>query len=400
MNIFPSETENLLLNFRNRFGLVLVDKFFPVGIFVLLTGLLWIGDHGHYSKLFYWFLLLPALLLVMVQPRSVTHMLDSRIVIAYLVFAFYMSVSVFWASPDDSVLSLIKHPLFALLLFFSVFELAQRRFDLLCLVLKWSAICAVIAALITIARFVGEGAHARLAGYGALYNPLLVSHVFGFFVALWFGMYFMKSELFQPMPLFAIIICGALLFATGSRTPLVAMLAAVVWLAALSVNRKAAFVLGAILLLGVGVIIFSPEIITQRGFSYRTEIWANALRQISQMVWFGHGHGSPLSIQLDSVPYPYSDPHNLTLQVLYDGGVVGLALWLSIYVVALAYSWRLRSDKWVVACSATVVYGMAAGFTEGGTIFSRPEEHWFLIWIPLALLSATIYRGRTDVQVE
>ena len=207
----------------------------------------------------------------------------------------------------------------------------------------------------------------------------------------------MENELFQPLPLFGILICGALLFATGSRTPLVAMVAAVTWLAALSANRKAAVVLGTMFLFGIAVLSLSPEVVTQRGFSYRTEIWANALRQIKEMVWFGHGHGSPLSIQLDSVPYPFSEPHNLSLQVLYDGGVVGLVLWLAIYAVALERSWRLRSDKWVLVCSATVVYGMAAGFTEGGAIFSRPEEHWFLLWIPLALLSAATCRGQTDV---
>lgn len=396
MNISPSQTESRLVNFRNRFGFILVDKVFPVGIFVLLTGLLWIGDHGNYSKLFYWFLLLPTLLRLVAQPRSFSQMFCSRILIAYLVFAIYMSVSILWSSPEDSVPSLIKHPLFALLLFFSVFELAQRRFDLLRLVIKWAAICATVAALVTIARYLGEGAGSRLAGYGAFYNPLLISHVFGFFVALWFGIYFMENELFQPLPLLGILVCGALLFATGSRTPLMAIVAAVAWLAALSANRKAAVVLGAIFLLGIGVLSFSPEVVTQRGFSYRTEIWTSALRQIKEMVWFGHGHGSPLSIQLDSVPYPFSDPHNLSLQVLYDGGVFGLVLWISIYAIALKRSWQLRSDKWVLAFSATVVYGMAAGFTEGGTIFSRPEEHWFLLWIPLALLSAAIYRDRTD----
>ena len=397
MNISPGQTDSCVFNFRNRLGFILVDRVFPIGIFVLLTGLLWIGDHGHYSKLFYWFLLLPTLLRLVVLPRSFAQMFGSRIVIAYLVFAVYMSVSIFWSSPEDSVLSLIKHPLFALLLFFSVFELAQRRFDLLRLVIKWAAICATVAALITIARYLGEGANSRLAGYGAFYNPLLISHVFGFFVALWFGIYFMENELFQPLPLFGILICGALLFATGSRTPLVAMVAAVTWLAALSANRKAAVVLGTMFLFGIAVLSLSPEVVTQRGFSYRTEIWANALRQIKEMVWFGHGHGSPLSIQLDSVPYPFSEPHNLSLQVLYDGGVVGLVLWLAIYAVALERSWRLRSDKWVLVCSATVVYGMAAGFTEGGAIFSRPEEHWFLLWIPLALLSAATCRGQTDV---
>lgn len=396
MTISSNEEENRLFNFRNRFGFFLVDKVFPVGIFVLLTGLLWIGDHGRYSKLFYWFLLLPVLLRLTAQPRSFTQMLGSRIVIAYLVFSVYLSVSVFWSSPEDSVPSLVKYPVFSLLLFFSVFELAQRRFDLLCLVVKWSAICAAVAALITIGRYLGEGSGSRLSGYGAFYNPLLVSHVFGFFVALWFGMYFMGNELFQPIPLLGILVCGALLFATGSRTPLVAMVATVAWLAALSANRKAAVVLCAVFLFGIGVLCFVPEVVTQRGFSYRTEIWANALGQIQEMAWFGHGHGSPLSIKINGVPYPLSDPHNLSLQVLYDGGVVGLVLWLSLYAVALARSWQLRSDQWVLACSATVVYGMAAGFTEGGTIFSRPEEHWFLLWIPFALLSAAISRVRID----
>ena len=396
MNISPGQTESRLVNFRNRFGFILVDKVFPVGIFVLLTGLLWIGDHGNYSKLFYWFLLLPTLLRLVAQPRSFVQMFCSRVLIAYLVFAIYMSVSILWSFPEDSVPSLIKHPLFSLLLFFSVFELAQRRFDLLRLVIKWAAICATVAALITIARYLGEGTGSRLAGYGAFYNPLLISHVFGFFVALWFGIYFMENELFQPLPLLGILICGALLFATGSRTPLVAMVAAVAWLAALSANRKAAVVLGAIFFLGIVILSFVPEVITQRGFSYRTEIWASALRQIKEMVWFGHGHGTPLSIQLDSFPYPFSEPHNLSLQVLYDGGVAGLVLWLSIYAVALKHAWQLRSDPWVLAFSATVVYGMAAGFTEGGAVFSRPEEHWFLLWIPLALLSAAIYRGRAD----
>ena len=397
MNISVRETESRFVNFRNRFGFILVDRVFPIGIFVLLTGLLWIGDHGRYSKLFYWFLLLPVLLRLMLQPRSFPRMFTSRIVLAYLVFSVYMSVSIFWSFPEDSVLNLVKHPLYALLLFFAIFELAQRRFDLLCFVVKWAAICAAVAALISIARYLGEGANSRLAGYGAFYNPLLVSHVFGFFVALWFGIYFMENELLQPLPLFGIVVCGALLFATGSRTPLVATVAAVAWLAALTANRKAAAVIGATLLLGVSVLCLVPEVVTQRGFSYRTEIWAGALRQIREMVWFGHGHGSPLSIQLASIPYPFSDPHNLSLQVLYDGGIVGFVLWLSIYAVALIPCWQLRSDKWVLAFSATVVYGMAAGLTEGGTIFSRPEEHWFLLWIPLALLSVAICRGRIRV---
>ena len=396
----PVERGRLQLDWRSRLALLLVGKVLPFGTFVLLTGMFWVGNHGSYPKLFYWFLAFPSLLLAIVQPRSFARILSSRIVVAYLIFAFYMSLSVFWSSAGDDALDLIKRPLLVCLLFFSVFELAQCRFDMLSLAVRWAAVFSAVAALTTIARFVFEGGGGRLSGYGALYNPLLVSHVFGFFIALWFGIYFKERELFQPMSFFGILVCGVLLFATGSRTPLVASLATVGWLAALSANRKAALVLGIIALLFIGVLGFVPEAITQRGLSYRTEIWANAWRQIAEMPWFGHGYGSPLSIQLDSVPYPFSDPHNITLRVFYDGGVIGLVLWLSLYGVALERSWHFRSDKWVLPCSAAVVYGLAAGLTEGGAFLSRPKEHWFLIWIPLALLSATIYRGRADGQTN
>lgn len=82
-------------------------------------------------------------------------MFCSRVLIAYLVFALY--VCELYGRFEDSVPSLIKASAFSLLLFFSVFELAQRRFDLLRLVIKWAAICATVAALITIARYLGEG---------------------------------------------------------------------------------------------------------------------------------------------------------------------------------------------------------------------------------------------------
>lgn len=34
------------------------------------------------------------------------------------------------------------------------------------------------------------------------------------------------------------------------------------------------------------------------------------------------------------------------------------------------------------------MFGLAAGLTEGNAFLPRPKEHWFLIWIPMALLYA------------
>ena len=53
---------------------------------------------------------------------------------------------------------------------------------------------------------------------------------------------------------------------------------------------------------------------------------------------------------------------------------------------------RWRDDALVQIFSATMLYGLAAGITEGGSFISRPKEHWFLIWIPITLLAATTWR--------
>jgi len=389
----PSGADTAVKGWRDRVGAGLSDNVFPIGLFIVLTGMLWIGRHALYSKLFYWFLLLPALLRIAVQARSLRPMFDSRIVVATVAFACYMSSTLLWAAASDDAVSLLTRPIFVIILFYSVFELGRRRPEILRQVIKISALVATVAATLTLARFGMEGANGRLAGYGALFNPLLVSHVFGFFVAIWFGFYYSTDKLFEPISLFSILLCAVLLVATGSRTPLVAMVATIAWLSVLAPNRNAACVLGALLPLGAAIGFFAPDLVMQRGLSYRPEIWTDVLRQISERVWFGHGYGAPLKIQLDGVSYPFSDPHNLTLAVFYAGGIVGLALWMALYGVALAEAWRLRQNKWVLVCSAAVIYGLAAGMTEGGSFFSRPKEHWFLIWIPLALLAAATYRG-------
>ncbi|MCZ7019123.1 hypothetical protein OH415_25755, partial [Salmonella enterica] len=46
-----------------------------------------------------------------------------------------------------------------------------------------------------------------------------------------------------------------------------------------------------------------------------------------------------------------------------------------------------RAQPLFLLASALLAYGIGAGLTEGGGILSRPKEHWFLLWIPLALIA-------------
>ena len=377
----------------NKTDIFLSERAFPFGIFLLLTGLFWLGDHGLYSKLFYWSLLLPTLLSILLFPGNVRNLLASRICVAYLPFACYMASTVFWSTSDDGLFEMMKRPLFVLLFFYPVFELGRRRFDLLCAAVKWGAVLAVVAAVWTLGEFLFSVDQYRLTGYGALYNPLLTSHVFGFFLAWWLGLYFSERRLFDPVALSSMLILLGLVLATGSRTPLVAMFAVVIWLSVATRNRKGILTLCSLLTGCILVWLFAPEILTQRGLSHRTEIWMDVLRQISEKPWFGHGFNSPLWVRLEALSYPLQDPHNLTLAVFFIGGAVGGILWLVLYATALLESWRWRNDKWVLVFSATLIYGLMAGMTEGGSFLSRPKEHWFLVWIPLALMSAAVYQA-------
>ncbi len=377
-----------------RIGRFLSHRIFPLSIFLLLTGMFWIGDHGLYPRLFYWAMALPAVLSIACSPKNVRHLLASRIVVAYLLFACYMVLTVLWSTSQNSTVDLVKRPLFVLLFFYSAFELGRQRFDLLAAAVKWAAVIAVVAGIYTLGLFVSSGANGRLTGYGALFNPLMVSHVFGFFLAWWLGLYFIERRVSEPLMLAAVLILAALLLATGSRTPMVAMTATIFWLSAIAWNRKSVLAVGMLITAVAMIWLFAPEILTQRGFSYRTEVWTNVLRQIGEKPWFGHGFNTPIWVKLDDIPYPLHDPHNLTLSVFFDGGVIGGLFWLALYLVSLVESWRWRTNKWVMACSATVIYGLMSGMTEGGAFLPRPKEHWFLVWIPLALTAAAIYQAR------
>jgi O-antigen ligase len=94
-----------------------------------------------------------------------------------------------------------------------------------------------------------------------------------------------------------------------------------------------------------------------------------------------------IRIKLDAFPTAFSDPHNIPLAILICGGLAGWALWMAMYGVALAYCIRERHCAVVRSISAMIVFGLTASMTEGGAYLSRPKEHWFLVWIPLALLA-------------
>lgn len=366
----------------------LTSRVLPLGLFALLTGLLWVGDRSAYHQLFYWLVVLPVIALAIARRDALVASLRSPIFLAFVAFAGYMAASIAWSGSEDGTLALLKRPLYVAVLFVACAELARSRPAVFELVLRGAAIFAVGGGAVALLRFGLDGAEDRFASFGALYNPLLTSHVFGFFLSLWVAYWIAQRRFFAPAPIAAVAILGALILATHSRTPLVALTMTVMWLSLLAGDKRG--IVACLTLAGAGVLLALawPEAIVQRGLSHRPEIWAEALRLIGERPVFGHGYEHPLRIPVAGIAEAFRDPHNMSLSVLYQGGAVGLALWAGLYAAALTACWRGRRHAGAFICSAPLVYGLFAGMTEGGSFLSRPKEHWFIIWIPLALVAA------------
>ncbi|CAM3672187.1 O-antigen ligase family protein [Ectopseudomonas alcaliphila] len=367
----------------------------PLALLLLLTGMFWVGDRSLYHKLYYLTLAAPTLLLLLCRPHRFAFLCSEPLFLLFVGFALYVMLSLNW-SPAPIDYSKLKHPLYIGMLIVAVAALGESDMRRLVGVVALASLFAVLAALVTItAHFAGPLSGYRLEGVGALYNPLLTSHVYGFFAVVWLAALVASPRLWA-IKLLLFLALVFLLFLTGSRTPFMALGVCTAWLVVMVSDRR---VIWLALALGVTVAIglwFFDSALLERGLSYRPLIWADAWRQILPALWFGHGYDAGIDIVIVSLNVLLADPHNLTLGVVYQTGLVGGAMWLAIYVYSLLSAWRLRGSGLVLISSTLLVFGFAAGMTEGGSFMSRPKEHWFLIWIPLAIHLAVLRKIKAD----
>jgi O-antigen ligase len=376
-------------NFISRYWL-------PTGCLVLLTGLFWLPERSLFSKTFYVLIASPALLVMLTCPRKAAHLFREPVIISFLIFAAWLITSTFWSSSDHSQPSQIKRPLYVLMLFAgcAFIALSQHRLTLE-KTLFYASLITTLAAGYSLFLFLSDPSQARLIGSGSLSNPLLTSHLLGFACAYWLA----RWTCAQPHQTLAIL-CGTILLiallATGSRTPLFALAVTSLWLACTWRTRRAVLPIVLLVIGTLMVLILTPDLFTNRGFSHRPEIWSKAFRQIMETPWLGHGYGSPLAIWVPDLAQTLSDPHNVELAVAYELGAIGLLLWCLIYAAALAPCIRYRASPEFAIASALLIYGLMAGMTEGSNFLSRPNESWFLTWIPLALIASLSIRKRLE----
>ena len=377
------------LPLHDRIAAFLQDYLVPLGWLVILTSMFIAGDRGRVHQLFYVFLALPTAALICLRPTLLRDLTANPLFRWFVIFSVYTMITIAWSTTEDTALSLMRRPLYIALLFFAAGVVGMTSTEKLDRLTTFAAVVAAIAAAVSLAYFMKiriPHSGMRLEGYGALYNPLLTAHVFGAFATFWLATWLQGKSLVNPVAVICLCVLLATLLATGSRTPLVGLAAALVWLLATSEKRRGTCIAVCLGVASLGLLLFHPEAFTQRGLSFRPKIWIDALHQIAQHPYFGHGYDADMVINIPGLGMVLADPHNMELGVLYSGGAVGLILWLVLYGVTFRYCWANRSCAATRVAAAWLTFGIGSGLTEGMAFMSRPKEHWYLIWLPFALI--------------
>lgn len=367
----------------------------PLGLLILLSGMFFLESRSALTSFYLGLFGIPSLLMLCLRPREIKTLLGEPIIAGFLALCIWLCLSLLWSPPENPDFGMMKIPLQPLMLFAGCAMLLQYRSEALKPLMLCAATIALVATIIDLVPFLRDYAPGhRMVGAGAFTNPLLSSHLFGFFCIYWLYTCITSprlSVLWLSVPATAVMLVAVI--ATGSRTPLVALTLSILWLSIVSRNRRALVMITGILLGSAVILLLFPDVLGDRGSSYRLQIWQIALGRIAEHPWIGHGYDSELRIDV-GIGYLLQEPHNFALGVLYYVGIIGLIPWAFILAWGLLSGYRHRLQPLFVLASTLLVYGIGAGLAEGGAVLTRPREHWFLLWIPLALIAALSIANR------
>lgn len=384
----------------NRVFDFLVLWILPIGLLLLLSSLFFVTNRNVLHKFYYGLFSAPTLLLLLLRPREFKELLREPLAIGFLVFSAWALTSLLWSPEPTADTDLFKRPLHTFLLFGGCGLLLHYRNDLFKPIFFSAAVIALVSCLFSLSAFVKDFSPGMrmIGGRGALDNPLLSSHLFGFFCVYWLYVCMTTKRLqvlWFSIP--ALAIMAATVLATGSRTPLVALTLASLWMAFVSRNHRSVLLIASMVLGAVGLLLLYPESITERGSSFRLELWGMSLHRIAEHPWIGHSYDSELYLTI-SEGSELREPHSFALGVLYYVGIIGFIPWIFMLGWGLYKGLKQRAQPLFILASSLLAYGIGAGLTEGGGILSRPKEHWFLLWIPLAIIAGlSIAQRRNSV---
>jgi O-antigen ligase len=373
------------------------ESAFYASMLVLLPAGLLIRPNPVWALTFYLFFV-PALLNLFWRRRSAALSSEARALALPLTLIGYFALSLVWSDNQTGAAlfkwlnNCVTSAVFVTgaVLFVSRSGRVSRLFDLL-------TVTATLNAAISLGIYAWVGVAERLRGFAETRQPILGALVIGTCaIVTMHRLVEDRDRRLRALRGASLVLFMMFILATGSRGPVLAIVAA--FAAYLSFRGKRALFCGlAVVLLIICVIAFvdplaayAHRMLTRN--SLRLPIWAEALELSAQRPLLGYG----LSAQFRWEEWTF--PHSLYLSALYYGGAIGLFLVLATMTQPLLAAWRRWDPATGPLLVALVVYLATAGLTDLGQPVKSPSELWYIQWLPIVIMIGTNLRLRREAK--
>ena len=374
---------------RNFFEKAQQTRLVIPGIACLLVGILLPTSKLHHQALIL-LLWVPGLVLLWGQRREAGYFTRCMLMYSVLAFLLWSLLSVLWSAADDAPRE-AKYLLFIVVSLWAFMLLGGLPERVLLNILWYSAaLVGVFAIYSWLKTYLLDDMPWRyqISAGGQLDHSILAAHVFGFFMLV---LYNLRPKKLMGHGCWFLLLSGfaAYLLFAQSKGVWLALLASVLLTPLWRPERIYKYVAGACVL-AVGVFfIVAPDVLTQRGLSYRPELVVQGL----QLYWSGNellglGLGERYSLYLDSIGMSFDHPHNLYLGVLIQVGAVGFFLWCLVWGSLGVSAWQRREFALGSVVLGAWVFASVALLSDGFYVWDKPRDVWFTTWIPIGLALA------------
>lgn len=356
---------------------------------LFMCGYFFLQDYNDHYRVFARFVFLPGLLVLAAGIKANWRHPLFQAVVAYML---YLLLSGLWSEPQDWYRLGQKLTISIYLLSFITIThfLVRWNRQYYERMLLGCILVAAVAAVTSIVIFYSDNPFptARLAGLGSLTNVNEFSVVYGVFALLAMGFALRSQELAPKLLLLSAIgVFIAFAWFGQSRATLVALMIALFCLVGLGLRGRRLLYWGILATWLATLLLVFPDSVDgalHRGMGLRPQIWAQVWAEAKFAPLAGHGLISPLSIAAgDRV---FANAHNAYLQVFWQGGAMGLGLFLLLLLLAFRHAWALGRQRGDYTVFCLLVFAACVMLTDLDTLIGRPRDQWMLFWLPVALL--------------
>lgn len=382
----------------SRPGLALL----ALGLFVQLSGFLFNNDGSRQATQVYLLLFVPALTLLFAE-RLALPLWCQPCALALLALLGWVVLRGSFGGAEKWPGYWLKVALLILLYVFAISHLVRKGvigiplalavllgscFAWLTLIVQFAVLDKSLA--YEVLRSTGRLRELGWHGFADFTHPIPAGLYYGIFTVLLLSVLVereIKAWVWLPV---LVGLAGLLVYVllTFSRGAWFSTLAGSLTLLVLSPQRRARV----LLLIGALAVLLMMAVFWSRvehewflGTSQRGLIWQNWLARLPEFWALGKGPGVDMVYR-----YPWGDmvyhAHSLYLQLWFEYGLVGFALFALLLGTSLLKAWQMRADPAARVTLATLVFALVAMASDIPAVFSRPSSYWVVLWLPIGLI--------------